>query len=131
MTLCCQSSRQNYLHESFLHHPCFRSNSQQFLDIHRNHHNEHNASLSEVIDHLKKYCVQPETFWPTLVEFLTAPETRLVFSLFENIPNHKTLDEIAEKLHIPDYVLSLLKFLYTEHMEKLALQKQIETLMSD
>ena len=125
------SHRQTYLQESFLHHPCFRSNSQQFLDLHQKHHGVHNASLSEVIEQFREILrTEPETFWATLVEFLTAPETRLVFSLFENIPHHKTLDEIAEKLHIPDYVLSLLKFLYTEHMEKLALQKQIEILMN-
>mgnify|MGYP003312325338 FL=1 len=126
------SRRQTYLHESFLHHPCFRSNSQQFLDLHREHHNVHNASLSEVIDQFKEILrTEPETFWPTLVEFLTSPETRLIFSLFENIPNHKTLDEIAEKMHIPDYILSLLKFLYTEHMEKLALQKKLDFMMAD
>jgi len=120
------SQRQKYLHESFLNHPCFCSNSQKFLDLHREHHNEHNTSLSEVIDRFKEILrTESETFWPTLVEFLTSPETRLVFSLFENIPNHRSLDEIAAKLHIPDYVLSLFKFLYTEHMEKLELKKQL------
>ena len=67
-------------------------------------------------------------FWQTLVEFLTAPETRLTYNLFEHIPNHQSLDNIAEHLHIPSYVVSLLKFLCTEHIEKQALINKLEKL---
>lgn len=119
---------EGYLQQSFVNHPFFKQDSRKFEELHNNYHGKE-ASLAEVVARFQEIIkAQPDTFWQTLVEFLTAPETRLTYGLFENIPNHETLDKIAENLHIPSYILSLLKFLYKEHMEKMALEKKLNKL---